>query len=143
MTTNGDLQRDILDLTEDIKRPKVRLTEDTEYEMRVPEDFGIVEGAQFQRYGKIIEQIQNGEGELTDAEKAKLQNVLSQLVAMLLPDAPEDVRNSLPIHKQNRLYVFFNKLRPADQDSESTPQPEPSPTSPVSNSSTAATRKRG
>jgi hypothetical protein len=140
---NGRTLQDIaLDLSAEEDRPRIKLPDGKLYALRLPGDFSLVEQTRMQRHMRTIRRITEGEGDLTPDEEESLTRGYTHLISLLLPDAPDTVRDALSDRARARLIEYFASLAQTAGTTQPT-SPDGPPTSPTSRGTTAGTRRTG
>ena len=79
--------------------------EGTNYTLAVPEEFGAV---QLQRFGRLVNEMDTlWEKQLKPPQEKRLEKVLNDLAAMLIPDAPRADLEELPATTKRTLAISF------------------------------------
>lgn len=99
-----------LDLTEGLERPLIKLPDGNLYEMRLIGEFSLKKRAVFGRVGTLLDKVSKGSGDLTPQEDRALTQSSIQMIDMLLPDAPDDVREKLTDEHRGRIIDLFFDL---------------------------------
>lgn len=75
------------------ERPTIAI-DGAAYELAAPEDFGIMDQARLSRLQKRVNEFAGG-ADISDEDAAMLVDALDQLVILILPSLPADVRGRL------------------------------------------------
>ena len=92
------------------ERPFIRI-DGTNYELAMPEDFGIIERARLEKLQRRAAELHQRVEDLSEEDAAELVRVVEQLVALVVPTMPADVRSRLrDLHKLRIIEVFLRAV---------------------------------
>ena len=101
------MSKNLLDIsTLEPDRPTVTI-DGVAYEMAVPEDFGLAQQARLGRLHRRISSVHLDADSLSEADISATETALDELVSLILPTLPAEIRAQLrDVHKRGILQAF-------------------------------------
>ncbi len=134
----------LLDLsTLEPERPTIAV-DGISYEMAVREDFGLLEQARYNRLQREADAIRDKGDDAAEDDALQMAGILDQIVALLVPHLPTDLRAKLRDQQKWSILAAFGKAAEERNPQQTATNPQPLPptttgekSSPDSSASTA------
>lgn len=98
----------VLDLQTLVERPKIHIDDD-EYEILSPQELSVVDHQEFASMGRAMDRLE-AKNKLTDKDKARLSDLLTDLSDRIMVDIPDEIRRKLNDNHRLAVIEAFTNL---------------------------------